>query len=181
MANAASSITRLAEILNGAATTQQELHQYLSPDAKRRFHVNEAVEARLRDLLLQAVERDARWQETLASISRPWRETLAEIETLGRSSILHHASHSGEAKCHCWREARAKYYEAIDRHADDRAAVAEFEALWDALVMLSETHRPPKDDPAADALAALPNLVADSVESLLVEALPFLGSRRNRR
>src|SRR5690242_4027707 len=138
-------MTRLVEILNaqGQPATQTEIQAYLSPQVKEHFHMNSAVETRLRDLLLQAVGRDAAWQETLANILRPWRESLVEIEALGRSSILQHASHAGEPKCPCWRSAREAYYSAVDHWAYDRAAVADFEALWDKLVLLSETHRPP--------------------------------------
>lgn len=180
MTHAAPSMTRLAEILNGAATTQQELHQYLSPDAKQRFHVTEGVEGRLRDLLLQAVERDARWQETLASISRPWRDELVQIEAAGRSQILGHAAHAQETKCHCWRAARESYYAAVDRWADDREAVTEFGALWDSLVLLSETHRPQQqEDIAANIAAAVSDTIEEQIASAMRDAA-FLGRKRVR-
>lgn len=175
-------ISRLTEILNGTPTTQAELHGYLSPDAKVRFHVDSAVEARLRELLQDAIARDAQWQETLAGLSRPWREELLEIEAAGRGQILSHATHAGDARCNCWREPRAAYYAAIDRWADCREAVADFEGLWDELVLLSETHRPPKDDDTAAAIiAGVADAVEEQIASSVRDALPFLGTRRNRR
>lgn len=178
MANAASSITRLAEILNGAATTQQELHQYLSPDAKQRFHVNEAVEARLRDLLHELMEREEAWKQRVVNLLRPWQQEIDGIVAAAQTAIINHVGHAKEPRCACFREQREALWELQDRCRGDREALLATEAAWDAMQRFSEAYEQPKDDPAAEALAALPDLVADSVECLLRDALPFLGRKR---
>lgn len=177
------SITRLEEILNGcgAAPTLQEVQSYLNPEVKQALHISAAVETRLRDIDLRLRSDEARFQESLKSLLTPWRDELLEIDAAACSSIIQHAAHDGDARCQCWYSARSMYFEFQDKWADHREAMAAAERLWDDLTAFSETHRPPKDDDTAAALAVLPDLVADSVESLLQDALPFLGSRRNRR
>ena len=174
-------IARLAEILNGcgAAPTLEEVQAYLDPRIAEAMHVSAAVESCLREVEMRLRSTEARWQETLASLSRPWREELVEIEALGRSQILKHNTHAGEPRCDCWRGARGAYYAAVDRWAGDRTAVTEFEALWDALILLSETHRPTKDDTAAEIVAGISEVIDQQIAASLRDAA-FLGRRRHR-
>ncbi len=174
------SITRLEEILNGrgAAPTLQEVQSYLNPEVRQALHVSAAVEVRVREIDLRLRSDEARFQESLKSLLTPWRDELLEIDAAARSSIIEHATHDGAARCECWRSSREMFFAFQDKWADNRDAMHAAERLWDDLTALSTARRPPKDDPAAEALAVLPDLVADSVESLLVDALPFLHRRR---
>lgn len=178
MSHPAPSITRLQEILNGAPATQEEIHKYLSPDAKERFRVNSVVEARLRDLLQMVIEKEARWRQCLANISCPWQEEIDAIVAAAQIAVMNHVAHAKEPRCPCFKEQRESLWELQDRYRGDREALRATELAWDAMRRFSETYERPKDDATAEALAALPDLVADSVESLLQNALPFLGRRR---
>jgi hypothetical protein len=178
----APTIARLTEILNacGVAPTLQEVQAYLDPQVKQALHMSAAVEDRLREIEAQVRCREVEWHETLASLSRPWRDELVQIEAAGTSQILGHATHNGDRRCSCWAVARYQYFSAIDRWADDRQAVGEFEKVWDALEELSMVHRPPQQEDIATNIAAA---VSDALEEQIAASLrdaAFLGRKRVR-
>jgi len=174
------SFSRLAEILNnvGQPATQAEIQAYLSPESIQRFHINSLAESRLRDLLLEAMSQEEKWKQSLANLLRPWQAEIDAIVAAAQLAIMNHVAHAKEPRCACFREQRESLWEVQDRYRSDREALRATELGWDAMQKFSETYERPKDDATAEALAALPDLVADSVESLLQNSLPFVGRRR---
>lgn len=176
------SIARLTEILNGrgAAPTLNEVQTYLAPQVKQTLHMSAAVEDRLREIEMRLRSEEARWQDALATLSYPWRDELAQIEATGRSQILSHAKHDGHQRCACWRGARELYFAGLDRWADNRQAVAEFERVWDVLEELSLTHRPQQQE---EIIANIAAAVSDTIEEQITSAMrdaAFLGRKRVR-
>ncbi len=136
------------------------------------------MEARLRDLLHQVMEREEAWKRNVGNLLRPWQPEIDEIVAAAQVAVMSHTGHTKEPRCACFREQREALWDMQDRYRGDREALRATELAWDAMQRFSETYEHPKDDPAAEALAVLPDLVGDAVESLLFDALPFLHRRR---